>query len=275
MAVEIPRYAAVPLQRFLESWERDIQLLHLSTQGIRVLTSMPQLVEALMLDAELEKQLTLKPKLAAATENAQLAENEQKAGFPLLHAHVLVGIWGSLEAAIEDMLVGILLNEPDILRKDTFAKIKVSLADFESRDKEERMRFLISEIDRTLARKNGIDAFEGLLQHFDLSGEVDDEVRKLIWQMHHIRNVIVHRASRADRRLVEACPWLSLKVNDIVVVSDSMLRELAMATAKYGLTVIHRLGKRYDVDTHGLIRNARSDPVEQKGPISVPESLEN
>jgi len=120
------------------------------------------------------------------------------------------------------------------------------------------MRFLLAELGRNLGRQNGVNAFEGLLKHFDLSGEVDDQDRKLIWQTHHLRNILVHRASRADRRFVEACPWLKLNVNDYVSISHEMLRDCGSAICRYVLTITHRLGKRYEVDTHELIRKAQS-----------------
>jgi hypothetical protein len=217
---------------------------------------MPRIFEALIPGADPKEAERLSSDLGEAQKEAELAENERRTGFPVLHAHALVGMWAALEAAIEDMLVGILLNEPDVLKKEALAKVRVPLAEFEIKDKEERMRFLVAELGRNLGRRNGVDAFESLLHHFDLSGNVEEEDRKMIWQTHHLRNVVVHRASRADRRLVEACPWLQLRVNDDVTISHEVLGRCACALCSYVLTVTHRLGKRYDVDTHDLVRKA-------------------
>src|SRR5882672_1704588 len=186
MASEIPRYAAIPLQHFVDSWQRNGHLLHLSMRGIRVLTQMPNIFTALMSGAGEEEHARLSSNLEEAKKEAELAEKECKEGFPLLHGHALVAMWGALETAIEDMLVGILLNEPTVLKKDAFAKVKVTLSDFETKDKEERMRFLLQELGRSLGRKNGVDAFESLLEHFDLSGPVDEKDRKLMWETNHI-----------------------------------------------------------------------------------------
>jgi len=215
---------------------------------------MPNIFTALMSGAGEEEHARLSSNLEEAKKEAELAEKECKEGFPLLHGHALVAMWGALETAIEDMLVGILLNEPTVLKKDAFAKVKVTLSDFETKDKEERMRFLLQELGRSLGRKNGVDAFESLLEHFDLSGPVDEKDRKLMWETNHIRNVIVHRASCADRRLVEACPWLGLKISDPVTVSHEQLGAFAIALCQYATTVTLRLGKRYDVDTDALLR---------------------
>jgi hypothetical protein len=273
MASYLPRHAAVPLQLFVSTWKRNGHLLHLSMRGISILTSMPGIFSTLIENSGLEEKAQLASDLAEAKKEAQLAEEECKTGFPLLHAHALVAMWAALEAAIEDMLVGILLNEPETLKKEAFAKIRVPFADFETKNKEERMRFLIDELGRNLGRKNGVDAFEGLLHHFELSGSVTEEDRKLVWQTHHLRNVFVHRAACADRRLVEACPWLQLRVNDPVTVSHGEFVRCARALSSYALTITHRLGKRYAVDTHALIRDAglaESQPI-----LEHPESSKN
>jgi hypothetical protein len=252
----LPEYASQPLRHFVYSCERNSRLLHLSMRGIRALTGMANISEILLVDTDHPEREKSVLRLAELKKEAELAESEEATGYPLLHAHALVAAWGSLEAAIEDMLVGILVNEPSELKKDSFAKIRVPLADFEARDQEDRMRFLLTEIQRGLGRRNGISAFEGILAAFDLSGDVDEEDKKLIWEMHHLRNVIVHRNSRADRRLVDSCPWLNLKLNDEVTISHSQLRTFFGVLHHYVLTVTHRLGKRYDIDTVGRVARA-------------------
>ena len=249
----IPGYAIDPVDRFVESLQSDLRLLHLSTRGIGLLTGMPGVLEVLLRGSNPEDAARLTADVDEAKEEAELAENERRTGFPLLHEHALVALWAALEAAIEDMLVGIMLNEPLVLTGKAFAKIRIPLAEFETSEKEERMRFLIAELGRNIGRAKGVDAFEGLLVHFDLSGEVGDRERKMIWQMQHLRDVLVHRAARADRRLVEACPWLNLAVNDHVNISSELVRDCANALIGYGWIILRRLAKRYGVDVRDLI----------------------
>ena len=40
--------------------------------------------------------------------------------------------------------------------------------------------------------------------------------------MHDIRNVLVHRASKADRRIDEGCPWMKLTMGQQIVVNTEM-----------------------------------------------------
>jgi hypothetical protein len=265
MEIHIPAYALDPLQGFLDYWENSRRLLDLSIEGLTILKDVPSILEGVRQQNEhirtarkmLKDSTIVEPPpeelLLEMIKNAQakadFSEKEIKSGFPLLHAQTLVGAWGALEAAIEDMLVGILVNELQHLQQEAFGRIRVPLAEFEGLDKEERMRFLIEEINRSdsLSRKNGVDAFEALLEKFLLSGALNAEVKKTLWEINHIRNVIVHRNSLADRRLVKSCQWLKLKVGDRVIVVHDQLERYGQALSGYVKTIIGRLENRYKV----------------------------
>jgi len=65
------------------------------------------------------------------------------------------------------------------------------------------MRIIVSEIQRAQRSglTQGVDAFEKVLRVFALDGSVDGGIKKRLWEFNHVRNVIVHRAARADSRL--------------------------------------------------------------------------
>ncbi len=208
------------------------------------------------------KEQEYKKDLERANAQARFALKEQDDDFPLLHAQALVGMWSGLEAAIEDALVGMLLNENDLLCSEPFSKVRIPLVEFELLDKEERIRFLVDELGRgqVLGRKQGIEGFEAMLNLVGLAGSVDPEVKKSIWEINHLRNVIVHRGSIADRRLVQACPWLSLNLGDKVKVTHKMLHTYYEVFHQYLMTIIRRLGVKYGVEIDVLI--ARSQRVQ-------------
>src|SRR6266849_6355191 len=229
-------------------------------RGIGVLVGMPGIFEALIDTDEAkdggDEKERLKKDLVRAKEEAELAKQECARGFPLLHAHTLVATWGAFEAAMEDTLVKILLNEPKLLKNQAFTKIKIPLAEIQASDEEGRIRYLLTEITRNQGpgRKQGVDMFESLLDFLALSGAVEEDLKKTIWEMQHVRNVIVHRASCADKRLVEACPWLNLKIGEKVIVSHEALGRYGAALCQYALNITHRLCERYGVDPQVRIR---------------------
>jgi hypothetical protein len=209
--------------------------------------------------------------LEKARTQAEFAQKECESGFPLLHAHTLVGLWGALEAAVEDLVVGILVNEPPALRKEVFAKVRLPLSEYERLEQDERMRFLVRELQRGagFAGRQGIESFETILGTVDLSGGVDPEIKKAVWEAHHLRNVIVHRGSFADRRLVMNCPSLGLQVGDAVTITNESLHKYSRALVGYATAVVHRMRKRYGVNeppTSGIRNAGEGDAGDSQNP---------
>jgi len=254
MAERVPEYALAPLKALLRYVHTTLQFLEVSVQGIKTLIAMPDLTETIAssfrqhFPARWEEK-THQENLRKAKESAAFAEKESQAGFPFLHESALVGLWGATEAMVEDLVVALLLNEPELLQREQFAKIKISLGDYESLDKEERVRYLVSELQRNLrtAQRQGVNAFEPLLDCVNLSGAVPEPGRKSLWELYHLRNVIVHRRSLADRKLVNACPTLSLKVGERVKITPEQVTTYATMISGYGLDLVYRLTQRYGV----------------------------
>jgi hypothetical protein len=250
MADQIPDYAFTPLTICVDSVTTMGELLHLSIGGLSMLSNLPEVMKRAKEWHEVAgtPNTTTQSQIERITQNAAFADNERKNGYPLLHAFTLVGIWAALEAGIEDMLVGILCNEPARLSTFGFEKIKIPLSKYEQLDKEERMRFLLSEVQREHASGvgQGVNVFESVLYVFDLSGQVDSSIREGLWKLSNLRNVIVHRDSRADRRLVENCPSMSLKVGDRVIVGHELYGSLNLEVLRYVALLMRRLAVKYD-----------------------------
>jgi hypothetical protein len=191
-----------------------------------------------------------KASLERARKAAEFAAKECDTGFPLLHDFTLVGMWGAFEAAIEDVIVAILSNEPALLRADPFAKIRIPLAEFEALEKEDRMRILLRELQRTLRsdQRQGVTGFEAILGAVGLSGEIKDAVKESIWEMNHARNVIVHRRSCVDRTFVAACPKLGVRIGDRIPINHDLLGRYVSSLAAYATEIIYRIGTRYGVE---------------------------
>lgn len=73
-----------------------------------------------------------------------------------------------------------------------------------------------------------------------LGGSVAEKTRKSILELQQMRNVIVHRASVVDRRLLRLCPWLTLSVGDTLQLGYDKYNEYREAASEYGLTLLNR-----------------------------------
>jgi hypothetical protein len=257
MPTGLPDYVRDPMVRYLDSLIYILMFLDISTRGIGTVSNYPKMVQRVIdLKLEAKKLAPLDPKYEITDdlkrreeveELGKFADNEVKNGFPFLFSFVTVAVWGMLEVVVEDVLLGILLNEPGAREKDEIAKIRIPLSKYEELDKEERMSFVLAELSRSNATAQGVNGFEALLQIFDLSGEVDEVFKKSLWEMNHVRNVILHRGSHADSRLVESCPWMGLNVGDRVLVDRERFDRYFDGAKGYVDALEHRLFKRYGV----------------------------
>lgn len=247
----LPEWASEPLNRFIHYAGESRQLRYMSIQGIDGFRMFPKAVEVLKRTDRLVGKVT-KLSMEEAQEAAEFAEGEKERNYPFFHVHALIGLWAAFEAAVEDLQVAFLMNDPAILQKDEFAKIRIPLRDFELLEKEERMRFLLSEFEKNICagRKHGADRFEILLEPFGLSGVLVSEIKKDIREMHHVRNVLVHRAAKADRRIVEGCPWLGLSLGQEITVTPEAIHRYEKSLMKYTVEIICRCRRRFGLSFH-------------------------
>jgi hypothetical protein len=251
--------------------------LEIAIQGNRMVQGFPEFVAILGPSDESEDAEKHAGRLSDAeiTARAAFAKNEAEKGHPILHGNALVAIWSAVDTCIEDIAVGLLLNDPAILKNEVFSKIRIPLAEFEILDKEERARFLLGEVERQKAsRRHGVARFESFLEPFGLSGAVADDVKQHVYACNHMRNVIVHRRSVVDRKLVENCPWLNLKIGERLVVTTYEYQKYHHYLWKYLETVIKRLRRYFLKKTVALAEDA-SPParlVESEQPAKLKDN---
>jgi hypothetical protein len=173
------------------------------------------------------------------------AKEEYEADFPFLHEMGVVGLWSVLEAAVNDFVVEYVRHYPAIAEHEPFARIKVRAGQFWSLDEDSKARLLVEEAARSLQLpdKAGIAYHEALLGTVGVTGPVDESTKNSLYEMSHVRHVIVHRASVADRKLLGACPWLPWSEGQRIRIDGEKNEQYCWAVTDYAKTVIGRIGK--------------------------------
>ncbi|MFF0157613.1 hypothetical protein ACFYRY_08755 [Streptomyces sp. NPDC005263] len=177
-----------------------------------------------------------------AKTHAEFAKKEMENGFPLLHAHSLMGLWGALEAAVEDLVISWVSMFPELLANSAFAKVKVPLAEFQAMSDEDRTRFLVNEVQRDLKvdLRGGVSRFEALLGAVGLDGRVDKRVKQALYDLQNVRNVWAHRGGVADRKMAKNCPHLPYTEGQRVAIDKEELNRYMQAVSLYCMTIIYR-----------------------------------
>ncbi len=245
-----PSWAIEPFKQFLSRTERLNDVLYLSMRGISGLQGMPKIVQVIAEIEETVEHKDTQKELEHANKCAELAKNEIKTGFPLLHAQATVNLWTLLEALFYSFLCNWLKNKQDSLLNDPIQKLRIRVGEYERLEKEERISYIVELLDKELGAglRRGINRFEALLEPFGLSGSVPDWVQQSIYELAQVRNAIVHRFAVADRQLVDSCPWLGLKTGDEVVVTHEMFIKYTEATHHYVTELICRIAEKHGVD---------------------------
>ena len=159
-----------------------------------------------------------------------------------------MALWGSLEVLVRSFTARWLENRPDAWQVEQIKKLRVRLGDYEALTPEDRCLWVIDLLNQEVSGplRNGVSRFESLLRPFGLDGTLNEAARKMIYELSQVRHVIVHRRGEADRRLLEACPWLPLKPHDRLNITHEKWIQYNGAVAEYVLELLQRVREIFE-----------------------------
>ena len=244
-----PKWATRPFREFIDQAERLDQLLHLSMSGISMIRGVPKIVEVLA-KVEEDSGEHARQKIENAKREADLAQKEVDEGFPLLHAQTTIALWSALEATVRLFIVRWLQNYQPAMNVEVIQKLRVRIGEYERLEGEDRFFYILDRLEQELSAplRSGVSRFESLLEPFGLAGAVDEDLRRNLFELNQVRNVLVHRSGVADRRLIESCPWLEVKVGDILKMRHDTTRRYFDSVMRYSTTLIVRIAEHFGVD---------------------------
>jgi hypothetical protein len=242
-----PEWALTPFSRAINDVERQTTLLRISTRGIAGLRGIPELIRAL---AGANDHSPSKGDLDAAIKDAETAEREISEGFPLLHQYATLGLWSTLEASMREFFVLWLENTPRAFDTDAIQKLKVRISEYEQLKGTDKYRYVIDRLENELTTtlRAGVDRFDCLFNVFGFLPRVDSETKKVLYELSAIRNVIMHQAGRADKRLLDACPWVQTPLGESITVQPGRYAVYVENTYKYLLAAIVCVSESFGVD---------------------------
>jgi hypothetical protein len=212
--------------------------------GILLVKGFPDLLELLIRDesTETRDREFFEKKMVVEKRLGQSAAREIEKDFPLMYGHALTGVWSGLESYIEDLAIAWMDDNPSVLGEPAIAKVRIPLATFQALDHQDRLRFIVTELQRDLRvdLKNGATKFEPLLKVLGLDGPVDRRVRAVLFDAQHLRNVLAHRGGVADKKFVEACPNLGFHVGEPIMIDGDSFGRLVNGIVMYAFTVYNR-----------------------------------
>jgi hypothetical protein len=140
-----------------------------------------------------------------------------------------------------DVAVLWLLRRQHVRAEEKVAKIKIPFSAFDALNDEDRIEFVVRELDRDLESRAGLNRFEELLHAVGLKWPRNDVLAENIYEMQQIRNVFAHKRGIADAQFVNACPHLDYQVGDVVKIGRDTWLDFTLTTVAYSETLIHRM----------------------------------
>ena len=239
---------------YLDSIEKISLFVDLAWQGLHYSSEATKYIELkdrinkLRNEPSIDKESKeYKENLKRAVMLEKFAESEKKNGFSYLYELSSVRLWSVLEAVVDDLVICLLSNYPTVLENEEIIKIKGPLVEFSRLSEEEQAYYLLDSIKRNLDSnlKKGIGKFESVLKAVNLNGPISDCVRKKLFELSQVRNVIVHRSGLVDKQILDNCPWLNIRIGNNIILTTKDFHLYLGACQWYIINLAVRLIRNY------------------------------
>ena len=249
---KVPKWIIDHFEQSINAHETLMQIVRISERGIASLQALPGIVQALAHAKGNEDSEMAKNKLALAKADAEISKQEVENDFPLLHNFATVALWSWLENFVKELLVLWLRHHKKSFLVPEMKRVKINVGEYMQLSEQDRIYYIIELLDQELTstRARGSARFGHLLKPFGISCEIAQESGKALFELHQVRNAIVHKNMSTDKRLKEACPWLKRPRGKQMCVTHEMLFSYSEAVGEFLLETLYAIG-----DMHG--RNLR------------------
>ena len=143
---------------------------------------------------------------------------------------------------VEDLAISRMEHDPSILEDSRLAKIKIPYIEFQRLTPHERLRFLVTEVQRDLGLelRSGVTKFEPLLSLVGLGGPIDKRVKGALFEFQNLRNLFAHRGGIADRKFTINCPHFGYAIGDKVTIGHEIFSRNFWGLMAYGAIILNR-----------------------------------
>jgi hypothetical protein len=179
--------------------------------------------------------------LKRSKDASKTAKGIRETDFALLHAHSLMGLWGALEAAVEDLATTRLVEHPELYSEPAFARIKLPVSMLAA-SQWDRARAVVLALQREQGADGarGLGQFDKLLKPIGLGGDYAPRLRETFVLAQQYRHLVAHRAGRADAQFIAACPTVDTALGERVTLSREDFTNITTAMAIFAGILLSR-----------------------------------
>jgi hypothetical protein len=176
------------------------------------------------------------------------ARNHNQAKHAVLHGLVVIASWAALEALVADVCSGMLQLEPQLVETDPFKKLTLP-PQIVLLDRPAQLEFIAEMAfgGGVAATDDGKGKFERQLRMVGLDGAVPPDLAKAMVWANAVRNILVHSASRVDKRFLERCPDSGFSLGEKIALDHLDCAKIILGLQTYMYIVMNRFRQK-----HGL-----------------------
>lgn len=177
-------------------------------------------------------------------EVANFLRSETSADFQFMYRIWTIMLWSILENYVRDFLVEWIKRNPQIMRAEALQKIQISLGEYELLQGDEKYEYIVEMVERQSKAGLGIGQFEVLLEQVELSGKVDNKIKRNLLELQQVRHVLAHRNGIVDRRLIKRCPWITSNIGETIHIDADRFGDYYNAVLTYAVGIGDRATRR-------------------------------
>jgi hypothetical protein len=232
----VPSWADSRLTQWGGRLQELLDLVHVAAHAMWIMPNMPFVVQAehereQPLDdaAAAHRESELHDVIETAMKSVQLIETE----FRLLYVLGSVWTWASLEALVEDLVLDAIRHSPPGDLAPRLKGLKVTADIALAGDPQGLLMAVYREWEAKQSGAAGATQFERILALAGLEGPVPAPVGRAVFELGHVRNVLLHRGGIVDIAFVAACPWVDATPGTEISVTHHRFEEYAFAVMHY------------------------------------------
>lgn len=160
-------------------------------------------------------------------------------GLHELHVPGIIALWASLEVAVEDTAVLILLEDAQALIDASLAGVKLPSSCPTPLDESNARRIFARFEQVSRGTRSIAQAYAHILQTLGVSTSVAPEILETLAELNYVRNCILHRGGVVDSRVSLEAPKAGLAVGDVVHVSEQDYSRYFNAVGSFALEILN------------------------------------
>ena len=176
-------------------------------------------------------------------------EDQSARGFPFLYTFASAQLWAILEAYIQDFVLELLRDESSVRKTKGVLELEGPLMQFIAASPAEQAEILFAKLLQKRGQRfayDGIGGFQLVLKEVGLGGPVHDAVRACLYELYHVRNLVLHRNGVVDKKFKESGLGFDVEIGQEIMLTHARFSRYGAACAWYVLETLRRFYGRID-----------------------------